>query len=91
MLTTSAWKPAAFNADDPQQRTRTLYLPNAGEYRTVSWDSTPLAGVLPSSPYAQAGIALALAGAIWFGVRHMQSKGLMGLGRPRRRAKKRSK
>jgi len=95
MFLMSAWKPAAsFNPNDPSQRVRTLYLPNAGEYRSVYWDkidtgkANVLNGIMPDSRYAQAGIALALAGVIWFGFRHMRSKGLMGLGRARRRRKR---
>ncbi len=39
MFTLSAWKPAAaFNPNDPNQRIRTMYLPNAGQYESVYWD-----------------------------------------------------
>lgn len=96
MLTLSAWQPAAFDPTK-DQRTRTLYLPNAGEYRSIYWNkvdpgsASVLDGVLPDNRFVQAGLALALAGAIWFGFRHMNTKGLMGLGRTRRRSKKRRK
>ena len=95
MLLLSAWQPSATFDPSKAQRVRTLYLPNAGEYRSIYWDkadpgkASVLDGVLPDNRFAQAGVVLALAGAAWFGFRKLQTKGLMGLGRPRSRKPKR--
>ena len=95
MFTLTAWQPAPSLDSSKDQRSRTLYLPNAGEYRSIYWNKVPadgasvLAGIMPENRFAQAGIALALAGAIWFGSRALSSKGMLGLAGPKRRRKRR--
>ncbi len=75
MMLLSAWQPTADFDASKDQRVRTLYLPNAGEYRSVYWNrsSTDGASVLsgakaqllgdaPSAGSIFAGLAIAAVG-----------------------------
>lgn len=98
MFVLSAWQPTQeFRPGDPRQRTRAIYLPNAGEYRSVYWNSIdPQSSILNGlgdgtelSTLAKVSLAAAAGlGALWA---YRKAKGKKGLGLfgPRRRRKRR--
>lgn len=80
MFIATAYQPTqTFDQANPDQRVRTMYLPNAGEYRSVMWNKvspagTILNGIVPASGIGKVIALLGLAGATYFGYRHFTKR-----------------
>ena len=63
MMLLSAWQPTQTFDPSKEQRVRTLYLPNAGEYRSIYWDKVPVGDASVLS-----GLAAPSTGSIFLGL-----------------------